>query len=462
MPKRRTHDSGSRYGAEDNPIGLTGAFSPVKGPQSVDYDVEDDPVGLTQAFGAVQADEEPPAWAGEDKWKDFDWDAAFGEPVGDYSEPDDDSAGAESAPDGVSSSADSIAHSDEGGEGLPESSSNSDGSADSEEDELPGDSDSGGGTGDAGSSSKAAEAADASGTTPGEERSEREKAAPAPKPKPVSTGGPKHGRHAAAAPELSPRMKRSRRTRRVLIVLVILLILVACALGYFIFRTFTSSQQEAAQQAQEQVATPRDDIGDAPTDDAVEAPAKLASVPDLSKVLGMNQDDAIKAIGRGALITANHEVNEENNPIKHNLNVALTDEAADSKTGTPTVYLGVAEDGRVLQAGYSASASALGFGSLSFVDAVNNEHVVEKTLDKVGVKVGEGSAVLPENKDEYSTYASDGTTVVRERCSFEGDVDVNGIPCVWSAVLSYDYTTQVVTGNLSDTVRIIYVYITAK
>jgi len=26
-------------------------------------------------------------------------------------------------------------------------------------------------------------------------------------------------------------------------------------------------------------------------------------------------------------------------------------------------------------------------------------------------------------------------------------------------VLSYDYTTQIVTGNLNDTVRIIYVYI---
>ena len=30
------------------------------------------------------------------------------------------------------------------------------------------------------------------------------------------------------------------------------------------------------------------------------------------------------------------------------------------------------------------------------------------------------------------------------------------------AVLSYDYTTQVITGNLSDTVRIIYVYVTKK
>ena len=109
-----------------------------------------------------------------------------------------------------------------------------------------------------------------------------------------------------------------------------------------------------------------------------------------------------------------------------------------------------------------ASAAALGFGQLSFADAVNNEHVVEKTFAKVGAAIEEGSVVLPESKDEYSTYGSDGTTVVRERCSFEGEVDANGVPCTWSSVLSYDYTTQVVTGNLNDTVRIIYVYLSAK
>ena len=37
---------------------------------------------------------------------------------------------------------------------------------------------------------------------------------------------------------------------------------------------------------------------------------------------------------------------------------------------------------------------------------------------------------------------------------------MNGVPCSWSAVLSYDYTTQVLTGNLNDTVRVIYVYVT--
>ena len=36
---------------------------------------------------------------------------------------------------------------------------------------------------------------------------------------------------------------------------------------------------------------------------------------------------------------------------------------------------------------------------------------------------------------------------------------VNGVDCVWSAILSYDYNTANATGNLADTVRTVYVYI---
>ena len=112
---------------------------------------------------------------------------------------------------------------------------------------------------------------------------------------------------------------------------------------------------------------------------------------------------------------------------------------------------------------YKEQAERLGKSyPLSFADAVNNEHVIEQTLRKVGVAVDDGVATLPEDSSKYITYGKDGKTVVKERCSFEGEADVNGTPCTWSAVLSYDYTTQTITGNLSDTVRIIYVYVTKK
>ena len=448
MPKRRTQDSDNWLDAEDNPIGLTGAFAPVKGPQSVDYDTNDDPVGLTQAFGAVPSQDEPRAWDEAGKWKDFDWDAALGEPAGDYGA-DGEEAGEDAPAKAADRPAESAGSDRAGQDDRAVDAAEQTGLAASA------------GAAYAAAKGDAASAADNAASSAVSSASNTSNVAPA---SPSAKKGASRGRHAAPEPEVSPRMKKSQRTRRVLIVLVILLALALVAVGFFGYRTWVGSQQEAAQQAQEQVSgsASADDIADAPADDAHEAQAKLADVPDLSGVLGKGQDEAIAAIGRGAVVTANREVNEEGNPIKANLNVALTDEPADSKTGTPTVYLGISEDGKVLQAGYSASAAALGFGALSFADAVSNEHVVEKTLAKIGVSVPEGSAVLPAKKKDYSTYASDGTTVIRERASFDGDVTVAGVPCTWSAVLSYDYTTQVVTGNLNDTVRIIYVYVTAK
>ena len=256
-------------------------------------------------------------------------------------------------------------------------------------------------------------------------------------------------------------MRRSQRMRRGLTVLIVLLLVGLCALGYFMYRTFTESQEQAVQQTQEQTASSKDSISAAAADDAAAVTAKQADVPDLSAIMGKTQDEAITILKRGAQVTATQPVADEESVIKSNVTVSLTSEPADSRTAsTPTVYLGLNADGIVVQAGYSASASALGFGTLSFADAVTNERVIEKTLQKIGVGVPNDVVTLPENKDDYSSYASDGTTVVKERCSFEGTATVNAVPCTWSAGLSYDYTTQILTGNLNDTVRVIYVYVT--
>ncbi len=381
MSKRRTNDSDDRYlDSGDNPIGLTGAFTPVKGPQSVDYAAEDDPVGLTQAFGAINPDEEERDWGEEDKWKGFDWNAGY-----DSQEPE---------------------------------------AADAADD--------------------AAEPAPAAAVAP----------APAPSGR---------GRHAAPDAELSPRMQKSRRTRKVLIILIVLLIVLGGLVAFFGYKTFTGTQQDTAEQAhqkQEEATThSQNSIQDMEGNDAVQTAVAQTQVPNLTALFGKTAEEAVAAIGHGALVTSNRAVDDSSSAVKTNLSVALTEEPADSKTGTPTVYLGLDKDGKVIQVGYSASAGALGFGTLSFADAISGEHVIEKTLAKIGIQVPEGSAVLPTDKASYSTYASDNTTVVKERCSFEGPIDVNGVACTWSAVLSYDYTTQIVTGNLNDTVRIIYVYI---
>lgn len=256
--------------------------------------------------------------------------------------------------------------------------------------------------------------------------------------------------------------RKSRRMRRVLIAIVVLLIALIGALGYFAWQWFEESQLIASQQTQEQQSS--QEVGSMQKDetkDAATVTAKKTDVPDLAAVLGMTKDDAITALKHGATETASKEVNEEGNPVKTNVTVALTDEPADTRSGTPTVYLGLDEDGTVVQAGYSAATASLGYGSLSFVDAVKNEHLIEKTLQEAGVDVPEGSAELPADKTAYSEYASDGTTLVKESYSFSGTVEMDGAAHEWSAVLLYNYSTANTSGNLADTIRIVYVYINA-
>ena len=261
-----------------------------------------------------------------------------------------------------------------------------------------------------------------------------------------------------------PYMRKSRRVRKVLIVVIVLLVALICAFGYFAYQLLGESQRAMVQQTQ--TTQPSKDVSDLSSDnsgkDAPTATAtKQTEVPNLAAVLGTSQDEAVAALKHGATVTSSRDVNEEGNAVKKSVTVALTAEPADSRSGTPTVYLGLNEEGKVIQAGYSAATASLGYGTLSFADAVRNEHVVEKTLREAGVNVADGAAVLPADKTQYSTYATDGTTLVKENCSFSGNVDINGTSHAWSSVLLYDYSTANTSGNLADTIRIIYVYVNA-
>ncbi len=283
-------------------------------------------------------------------------------------------------------------------------------------------------------------------------------------PVPVAPEAPQ-GRHGKKKKQpLAPHQRKSRRMRRILIVVVVLLVAMLGALAYVGWTWLGESKNVAIQQTQLQQNA--QEVGsmqssNADTKDASTATEKKTEVPSLSTVLGLTQDEAVAALKHGATVTSTKEVNEEGNAIKNDVTVALTDEPADSRSGTPTVYLGLNEEGKVIQAGYSAPTASLGYGSLSFVDAVQNEHIVEKTLQEAGINVAAGTVKLPSNKTEYSTYATDGTTLVKEKYSFSGEVELSGATHAWSAVLLYDYTTANASGNLADTIRMIYVYINA-
>ena len=415
MSKRRTHDSEEYYDySADDRIGLTSAFEAVRDPQAVEYDKDDRAIGLTEAFPRI-ATTEPPEWDEETKWQGFDWNA-------DWEAPSD----------------------EVGAEGLDQASDVAYAPVAPQDDtplvqEQP-----------AVHFKEEARAFDV--------RRDLAHASAAS----VPSKAMRRGKHTAQAAQVSERVIKSHRTRNILRVIIVLLVIALGALAYFGWRTFTESQEQANQEAQEQLEAPKDNVTRSEGDDTVETAVEQADVPNLTTLFGKTTDQAVADLARGAFVSSNKEVTDKKSVIKKNVTVALADEPHDSKTGAPNVYLGLNKDGKIIQVGYSASASALGFGSLSFSDAVNEEHVIETTLRKIGVEVEDGVATLPDDNSKYTTYASDGKTVVKERCSFKGDLEVNGVPCTWSAVLSYDYATQVISGNLSDTIRIIYVYVTQK
>lgn len=279
--------------------------------------------------------------------------------------------------------------------------------------------------------------------------------------------GAARGRHAKHASEMNDKarkkaempeyMRKSRRMRRILIVVIILLVLILAAMVYFGVQLYQEASSSAVQQAlsaeQETNAIASEDASD--SDDA----AKVTTVPDLVHLLGLTQDEAVEKLQHGATPAEPRAVNEEGNPIKTEVRVALTAEPADSRTGTPTVYLGLDKKGKVIQAGYSTSTSSLGYGSLSFTDAVRTEHIIEKTLAEAGVSVPDDAVVLPEDAESYTSFDTDGKTRTKEYCSFNGEVDIDGVPHAWSAVLSYDYSMANASDNLADTVRTIFIYV---
>ncbi|MDR0513837.1 MAG: hypothetical protein LBG81_01570 [Coriobacteriaceae bacterium] len=263
---------------------------------------------------------------------------------------------------------------------------------------------------------------------------------------------------------LTIHQKKSRRMRRVLTAAIILLIALLGALVYFSYMWITVGSLELGQfkieqEVREQPSHDIDELKGDDTKDNATTTVKKTEVPGLLSLLGKTQEEAINLVGHGATVVSSIPVNEEGNPVKMNVKLSLTDEPGDARSGTPTVYLGLGWNGMVITAGYSVATSSLGYGALSFVDAIEKEHIIELTLAEAGLAVAQGSATVPTDKSLYSTYASDKTTLVEEACSFSGTVEQGGAPYEWSSVLRYDYMAANASGNLADTIRQVYVYI---
>lgn len=246
----------------------------------------------------------------------------------------------------------------------------------------------------------------------------------------------------------------AQKMRKNLKVAIVALIVLVCAMaGCFYFLT-VNSDNVSTQQAQTSNA---DVTNISSKTNSGEENQKSTSVPALTSLIGTNIDSAASAIGHGAEVSSDEARNDEASNIKRVVRYTLTSDGGDSKSGIPTVTANVGEDSNIISLDYSAATKALGYGTVSFRDALNNEHVVENTLKEAGVSVAEGVATLGDDvpASDYTTYASDGIKTTREERSFSGED--NGIK--WSARLVYDYSIGNATDNLSDTVRTISISI---
>lgn len=257
--------------------------------------------------------------------------------------------------------------------------------------------------------------------------------------------------------------KKSRRMRIVLIVVSVVLVLLMAALGYFAWMLVNEAHDVAYQSAVQSSQASKDS---ASTLDAGSVSAERKETPELVGLIGKTEDEAVALIGRGATETSSSDITEETGEgddkttevVGRNVTLALTDETSDVKGNTPSVYLTLDKDGAIVEAGYSASVGSLGYGEVSFVDAVQTEHLIENLVTMAGVPVDEGSIEMP-SPDSYRSYADDGKTIAQEVYTFEGNGEADGASYAWSCKLSYDYSAANVSGNLADTIRQVYLYV---
>lgn len=261
--------------------------------------------------------------------------------------------------------------------------------------------------------------------------------------------------------------KASKRMRIVLIAVSIVLVLLIAALGYFAWMLVGEARDVAYQSAVQTAKVEKD--SSVPASDAGKGAGARKEAPKLVELIGKTQDEAVAEIGRGATETSSKDITEEKDEgdekttevVGRSVTLALTDETTDARGNIPSVYLTLDADGVIVEAGYSSSVGSLGYGDVSFIDAVSSEHIVENLVETAGVDIEQGSVEMPAVED-YRTYADDGTTIAQEVYTFSGDGSGSGDATYsWSCKLSYDYSAANVSGNLADTIRQVYVYIKA-
>lgn len=246
----------------------------------------------------------------------------------------------------------------------------------------------------------------------------------------------------------------TRRTSRVWFVgmgaAIVALLVVAC-IG-FVLASGVSQRESFAHAAQDDSALLEEE------ESTTEVTRAVYPVVTLVDLMNATQNQAIKTMGHGA--TVEHVSSFDAMGYTKEVTVSLADERADVDAGTPTVVMWLNDSGHVRSASYQAPTSLIGYGSLSFVSAIEQEHIVDYVLSSVGLTQFDTANVALPDEDSYSIYESDKKTLAQESYTFTGNGYADNDAYTWSVTLTYDYTQANETGNLANTIKQVHVMLT--
>lgn len=250
---------------------------------------------------------------------------------------------------------------------------------------------------------------------------------------------------------------RAIRARGSLIVAVVLAIVLIIALVIVSLLTINEAAQAETQQTQTggtaaQVSNQLDVASSSSTT------KKTATVPSLTTLIGSDSDQAVDKLGHGAQIAKTADYTNDSNGAVQRITVVLTSDPSTSEYDAPTVYLDLNDEGAVVAASYRVAMSSLGYGAISFKQAVGKSKVIQHALDEAGLTIPSGTTLkLPSNRKSYSTYQSDGKTLTKQKRTFTGTGSAAGMTYHWTGTITYDYAKANASGDLANTKRTVQI-----
>lgn len=245
---------------------------------------------------------------------------------------------------------------------------------------------------------------------------------------------------------------RSRLKARIALVCIVIAVLLAVVCVSLVLINQVSERQSYAHAAQDDAALLEEE------ENSTEVTRATYPIVNLVDLMGMTQDQTINALGHGATVERTSSLDAMG--YAKEVTIALADERASVYAGTPTVVVWLNSQGQVQSASYQAPTSLLGYGSLSFISAIEDEDIVDYVLSSVGLTSFDTSQLALPDKSQYSTYESDRKTLASEEYTFSGQGSAADQAYTWSVMLTYDYTQANETGNLANTIKQVHVTLT--